>query len=138
MRMACCVGSHARSRVSLFHSTVFEPKEKQLLIYKLDCLQSVSLSLFYRNNTRKEHAGHEIRQEQREGLGRDETVAREKRKFCCLALVCFSLNCHFLRTRFLRLNTLRASREKAGCEQSIYKCINTHCRDKRRRNLNLK
>ena len=26
----------------------------------LDCLQSVSLSFLYRNNTRKEHAGHEI------------------------------------------------------------------------------
>ena len=28
---------------------------------KLDCLQSVSLSFLYQNNTRKEHAGHEIR-----------------------------------------------------------------------------
>ena len=26
----------------------------------LDCLQSVSFSFLYRNNTRKEHTGHEI------------------------------------------------------------------------------
>ena len=35
--------------------------EPEIIISHLDCLQSVSLSFLYRNKTRKEHTGREIR-----------------------------------------------------------------------------
>ena len=71
----------------------------------IDCLQSVSLSFLYRNNTRKEHAGHEIRTRTARRIG-----TRRDGLSCLTATFC--------EPACLGLITRRTSREKEDFKHS--------------------
>ena len=88
----------------------------------LDCLQSISLSFFDRNNSRMEHAGHEIstRTVRRIGTRRDGST---------LAPVSFRLTTSYLERACWGLITCLTSREKVDCKQSSnwIECLHCQC-----------
>ena len=84
--------------------------------YGVDCLQSVSLSFLYRDNTLLDM---KLGRERREGLGRDEMVAREKRNIFSSRPSLFSFNRHFFANALARDWLLDWPQEKRRTESSL-------------------